>query len=105
MKKISLALFIVCSLSASAQESKDFHSMARTTKVETDQQLKPQIDSLTAVKINVDHAGNKDMNEMVKLTIEGLKAIRHDNYIRLRFRRAHWLTIEIRQEKNYLYKY
>ncbi len=51
---------------------------------------------------DINRCKNSSLREMEAIKIEGFKAIRHDCLLRLKFRRAHELGVEIR---NYKYKY
>lgn len=94
MNKILLVSFLLIGIHTMAQT--DWSPTVQSAKQKTDSGLALQIDSLLLLYYI-------DLKQETMFTINGFRALRHDNIMHFRFRCAHYDNKEIRKLKKELY--
>lgn len=94
MNKILLVAFVLIGFHTNAQTN--WQPIVQSAKQKTDSELAPQIDSLLLLSYI-------DLRRETMFTIDGFRALRHDNIMRFRFRCARYDSKEIRKLKKELY--
>lgn len=90
MSKVILILFLFISCSCFGQ---DWDSISKQADENTCEQFKQRIEQL---ENSIDILkGEIDLQKMTKIYVSGLRSIRHDAILRLKFHYAHVLKLEI----------